>query len=117
MDSEGKLPAGFTGSTVLPSTAVAGDWQRTNREWWENHPMRYDWNERVTVPEFSRQFFEEIDRRFFSDSWHYMPWKNAPFEEILPFDRLPRWDVLEIGMGSGSHAQLLASRSKSYTGI
>jgi SAM-dependent methyltransferase len=35
----------------------------------------------------------------------------------VPFRRLPEWDVLEIGVGSGSHAQLLAPHCQTYTGI
>ena len=46
-----------------------------------------------------------------------MPWRNVPFDEIIPFKDLHDKDVLEIGVGSGTHAQLLAARCKSFTGI
>lgn len=79
--------------------------------------MRYDWNDRLGVAEFSREFYQEIDRRFFADAAHYMPPIERPFDAIVPFRRLPEWDVLEIGVGSGSHAQLLAPHCRTYTGI
>ena len=46
-----------------------------------------------------------------------MPAREHPFDAIMPFSRLPEWDVLEIGVGSGSHAQLLSPHCRSYTGI
>ena len=46
-----------------------------------------------------------------------MPWRNVPFEEVIPFEQLGDKDVLEIGVGQGTHAQLLALRCKSFTGI
>jgi len=79
--------------------------------------MRYDWNKDVAAPEFSHQFYEEIDNRFFYDASRYMPPKVRPFDELIEFDKLSRYDVLEIGVGNGSHAQLIAPHCKSYTGI
>ncbi len=46
-----------------------------------------------------------------------MPWQNVPFEGVIPFEGLEDKDVLEIGVGQGTHAQLLAPRCKSFTGI
>jgi ubiquinone/menaquinone biosynthesis C-methylase UbiE len=46
-----------------------------------------------------------------------MPPRLTPFDALVPFERLPEWDVLEIGVGNGSHAQLLAPHCRSYTGI
>jgi protein-L-isoaspartate O-methyltransferase len=40
-----------------------------------------------------------------------------PFETEIPFEQLPNLDVLEIGVGHGSHAGLIAPRVKSFTGI
>src|SRR5436305_2890752 len=40
-----------------------------------------------------------------------------PFDALIDFDALSNQDVLEIGVGNGSHAQLLASRARSYNGI
>ncbi|MDB6006665.1 MAG: hypothetical protein JWR15_3652 [Prosthecobacter sp.] len=117
MNSEHKLPEGFGKPTQLPSAQLNTEWQHANRTWWETTPMRYDWNEKLQYEEFSRSFYEEIDKRFFFDNARYMPPKERPFDEILPFDKLKDWDVLEIGVGNGSHAQLMAPHCKSYTGI
>lgn len=112
-----KLPAGFSSPTALPTDQGQSEWQQENRAWWEANPMRYDWKQRLGVIEFSPEFYSEIDRRFFADAAHYMPPRTRPFDALVPFDRLPEWDVLEIGVGSGSHAQLLTQHCRSYTGI
>ncbi len=79
--------------------------------------MRYDWKAGVPYEEFSKEFFEEIDERLFSCSNLFMPYKKIPFDSLIDFSSLAAKDVLEIGVGNGSHAQLLAKYSKSYTGI
>jgi ubiquinone/menaquinone biosynthesis C-methylase UbiE len=117
MDTNQKLPPGFTSPTELPDEARNSEWQQHNRSWWEKNPMRYDWGGRIPAAEFSREFYEEIDQRFFFDSSRYMPPKERPFDEIIPFAQLPQMDVLEIGVGNGSHAQLIAPHCRSYTGI
>jgi ubiquinone/menaquinone biosynthesis C-methylase UbiE len=112
------IPDGFDKPTALPRTkAEARQWQDINRGWWEAHPMRYDWNEGLGVNEFSREFYEQIDKRFFGDAKEYLPWKERPFESLIPYEMLPTMDVLEIGVGSGSHAALLAAKARTFTGI
>jgi SAM-dependent methyltransferase len=115
---KGSVPEGFDDPTALPRTPEQAEtWQKANRTWWENHPMRYDFTESVDVKEFTREFYEEIDRRFFSDSRPYLPYDKLPFERVIDFDTLRGKDVLEIGVGMGTHAQLLAPRSRTFTGI
>ncbi len=111
------LPKGYGSPTKLPCEDQREQWQRENRAWWEANPMRYDWNEALAASEFSREFYGEIDRRFFDDAAHYLPPRVRPFDRLVPFDRLATCDVLEIGVGNGSHAQLLAPHCRSYTGI
>ena len=79
--------------------------------------MRYDWKDQLGVKEFTREFYEEIDQRFFRNAWEFMPWQERPFDPLIDFKALPGQDVLEIGVGSGSHAGLLAATAKSFTGI
>jgi ubiquinone/menaquinone biosynthesis C-methylase UbiE len=118
MNQDQKLPEGFAAPTALPEEAQKQSaWQKQNRAWWENNPMRYDWNDKLGAAEFSREFYEEIDRRFFFDASRYLPPKDRPFDALIPFPKLPGCDVLEIGVGNGSHAQLIAPHCKSYTGI
>ena len=79
--------------------------------------MRYDWRDEIVAPLGSEAYFIEIDRRFLASAEKYMPWVEAPFDQIIPYEQLRDQDVLEIGVGQGTHAQLLAPRCKSYTGI
>lgn len=79
--------------------------------------MSYDWNRDIGYAESSEEFFREVDRRFFGAVRRFMPWRDLPFDPLIDFRALERQDVLEIGVGSGSHAQLIAERARSYTGI
>ena len=118
MEYKKSLPTGFATPTQLPASPEQhGNWQDSNRTWWESHPMRYDWHDGIQHQEFSREFFAEIDRRFFDAVRLYMPWRKIPFDALVDFGSLKTKDVLEIGCGNGSHAQLLATHSRSYTGI
>ena len=113
-----ELPKGFSRPTALPaSTDEHQGWQRANREWWESHPMRYDWKSGIPHDEFSKEFYLEIDKRFFDAVALYAPCKKIAFDWIIDFDSLKTKDVLEIGVGNGSHAQLLAQHGKSFAGI
>jgi SAM-dependent methyltransferase len=113
-----ELPEGFSRPTALPATVEEHEgWQDANREWWESHPMRYDWKNSIQFAEFSKEFYAEIDRRFFDAVALYAPCKKIPFDWLIDFDSLKEKDVLEIGVGNGSHAQLLAQHSRSFAGI
>ena len=113
-----ELPKGFSQPTALPaSTDEERGWQDANRDWWESYPMRYDWKGGIPYDEFSKEFYAEIDRRFFTAVELYAPCKKIPFDWLIDFDSLRTKDVLEIGVGNGSHAQLLAEHAKSFTGI
>lgn len=79
--------------------------------------MRYDFSETLQVEEFSREFYEEIDKRFFTDAETMIRSRKIPFDALIDFDSLKDKDVLEIGCGNGSHAQLLAQHARSYVGI
>jgi SAM-dependent methyltransferase len=92
-------------------------WQSANKTWWESTPMRYDWRDDITSPPGTKSYFAEIDRRFLLSVSKYIPWQIVPFENFIPFEQLGDKDVLEIGVGQGTHAQLLAPRCKSFTGI
>ena len=117
-DLKPKIPDGFDSPTALPkSTEQNRAWQEANRAWWEDNPMRYDFSQPLTPPEFTKEFFEEIDQRFFSDVKTFMPWRKQPFDPLLDFDSLGNKDVLEIGVGNGTHAQLIAPWCKHYSGI
>jgi ubiquinone/menaquinone biosynthesis C-methylase UbiE len=114
----GNKAAGFDSPTQLPrDDTQRQQWQAANKAWWESTPMRYDWRDSIAAEPGSEAYFTEIDRRFLLSARKYMPWHNAPFDEVIPFSKLQDKDVLEIGVGQGTHAQLLAPRCKSFTGI
>jgi ubiquinone/menaquinone biosynthesis C-methylase UbiE len=114
----GNKAAGFDSPTQMPrDDAQRREWQAANRAWWESTPMRYDWRDDIAAQPGTESYFAEIDRNFLSSVRKYMPWRNLPFDAVIPFDDLRAKDVLEIGVGQGTHAQLLAPRCKSFTGI
>lgn len=117
MKASVKAP-GFDAPTRLPRDPDERHrWQNANRAWWERTPMRYDWREQLGGTPGSAAYFEEIDRRFLRAAHGFMPARRLPFDAVIPFDALAGRDVLEIGVGQGTHAQLLSPRCKSYTGI
>lgn len=79
--------------------------------------MRYDWRHPIEAETGSPAYFEEIDQRFFQALRPALPWKKYPFEGLIDFENLRTKDVLEIGVGFGSHAQLIAPFCRSFTGI
>lgn len=109
---------GFDSPTSAPTSAEeAARWQIANRAFWENTPMRYDWKQSIAPVEFSAEFYQEIDERFLADACKFIPWKSIPFDALIDFETLKQKDVLEIGVGCGTHAQLLATHARSFTGI
>lgn len=111
-------PETFDSPEQLPSSAdEASAWQEANKAFWESAPMRYDWREKIGFAEGTKEFFEEIDKRFFMNVWPFMPWRRIPFDSLIPFEDLVSKDVLEVGVGMGSHANLIAAHANSYTGI
>lgn len=89
--------------------------QQQNRGWWESTPMTYDW--RAAPPgERNLEWFNEQDRlnveahRFFATD-------RTPFDRLIPFADLRGRRVLEIGVGAGFHAELMARAGAEVTGI
>ncbi len=109
---------GFDAPTQLPrSNEEQKAWQEANKKWWETTPMRYDWRDQITAPSHTAEWYKEIDQRFMSSTLEYLPWKSIPFDQLIPYEKLRSYDVLEIGVGQGTHAQLLATNARSFTGI
>ena len=112
---EKKAP-GFATPTDQPaSIAQQREWQAANRTWWEEHPMRYDWKQPLVGIPGESAWFEEIDRRFFPAA--VLPENARPFGALLPQEELEGKTVLEIGVGMGSHAQLIAQSAGQFVGI
>lgn len=89
--------------------------QAGNRGWWQTHPMRYNWRSAIIAPAGTAEFFDEVDRRFFSASPFFSG--RPPFERLIPFETLRAKRVLEIGCGLGSHSQLLSEAGCELTAI
>ena len=78
------------------------------RGWWTDHPMTYDWRGEIPYEPGSPEYLAEVERRFLSESWFAQPPGAPPYSGLIPFAELAGKDVLEIGCGTGVHAQLLA---------
>src|SRR4030095_1030489 len=94
---------------------AAPELQQKSRNWWDQHPMNYDWYSTNTAAQNTKEFFDEIDRRFFLSSPLYEG--AVPFERVIPFAKLKGKRVLESGCGFGSHSQLLARAGCNLTSI
>ncbi len=106
----------FETPTARPETSGQhDDWQRANRGWWESHPMRYDWNRPLPGDPGESAWYGEIDRRFFEAS--VLPPSSRPFGALLQGRQLAEKSVLEVGVGMGSHAQILAGGAGGFVGI
>jgi SAM-dependent methyltransferase len=106
----------FSTPTGEPSPEDGERWQAANRAWWESHPMEYEWDGHGVEPG-TQEFFDAVDARFLASAATYLPSTPEPFGALIPYADLPGLDVLEIGVGSGTHAALLARTSKTFTGV
>lgn len=91
--------------------------QKEIQEWWNTNPMIYDWEKTITFLKGSCDFFEEIDRRFFSSAFYAQNAGEKPFSKFIDFSSLKNKYVLEVGCGLGSHAKLLSEAGCKLTAI
>lgn len=77
--------------------------------------MTYDWRQKINLPEGSREFFAEVDARFYASSPFYRA--TQPYGRLIPFEKLKGKRVLEIGCGLGLHSQLIAEAGAKLTSI
>lgn len=94
--------------------------QDLNRSWWETNPMTYEWGGENPHAPGTREWFSEIDRRFFSSEVSFFahdPKDQRPFSRFIPYDALRGKKVLEVGCGSGAHTRLLAMSGAAVTAI
>ena len=93
---------------------------KSNKDWWENNPMTYDWeNENQVSKTLTKEWFKKIDEKFFliSKEFSHPDPNSEPFSELIKFQELKGKKVLEIGCGMGSHSGLLANYAKELTSI
>jgi SAM-dependent methyltransferase len=92
------------------------------REWWAEHPMTYGeahgesrYEDREVEPG-TAEFFEEVDRRFYS--WNRPLHDKRPFGRLFPYDGVPaRAPVLEVGCGMGTMAMNWARAGAAVTAV
>jgi ubiquinone/menaquinone biosynthesis C-methylase UbiE len=109
---------GFFKPTQLPANlSQSQSWSFSNRLWWEKYPMTYNRDHHPPISDLDINFFNYIDKIFFTSANVFCPTKSLPFDSLIKFDQLKDKRVLEIGVGLGSHAQLLATRCREFTGI
>ena len=90
--------------------------QEQNRQWWEATPMSYDWRADGGPEPLTLEWFEEQDRRSAEAQRHFAT-DAIPFDRLIPYGALAGKEVLEIGVGAGFHAELLARAGAKVTGI
>jgi SAM-dependent methyltransferase len=80
--------------------------------------MDYEW--RRAGPDrlapISLAWFDDQDRRFIEASRHFAT-HSVPFDRLIPYGQLKGKRLLEIGVGSGLHAELMARAGAEITGI
>jgi 2-polyprenyl-3-methyl-5-hydroxy-6-metoxy-1,4-benzoquinol methylase len=111
------LADGFDAPVAEPGESQSDSWQSANRQWWEAHPMTYEWGEGIASEPGSQGWFEDIDRLFLKAASTYLKSSSQPFDTLIPYAELAKMDVLEIGVGAGTHAELIARQAKTFTGI
>ena len=85
--------------------------------WWEENPMTYDWENTLRLTPGSREWYEEIDRRFLSASYFAKGSDGRPFGRFMKREQIAGKDVLEVGCGMGTHAAMLAGAGARVTAV
>src|SRR4030042_3968073 len=91
--------------------------QRDIRNWWNTHPMVYDWKKTLQVDDGNPQFFAEIDRRFFEADFFAQRPGEAPFSNLIDYRGLKDRKVLEIGCGAGALAAIFSKQGVLITAV
>src|SRR5207247_11198984 len=91
--------------------------QAENWGWWEQNPMTYDWEKTIRLTAGSPDWFREIDRRFLRSAYFAKDRAGNAFGRFLRPELLAGKEVLEVGCGMGTKAELLARNVARLTAI
>src|SRR5262249_8138577 len=114
----GIIPSENNSMKARPELLISapGEAQHGKKTWWTDHTMSYDWKKKIREREFSREWFDEIDRRFIVPARHFAH-ADSPFDKIIPFADIRGKRVLEVGCGMGLHTELMAQSGADVTAI
>jgi 2-polyprenyl-3-methyl-5-hydroxy-6-metoxy-1,4-benzoquinol methylase len=90
--------------------------QAANQAWWEANPMTYDWRSGGGLEPGTPAWFADQDARADAQHGHFLA-GGDPVGLLLGDGPLSGREVLEIGVGSGYHAERLRRRGARVTGI
>ena len=79
--------------------------------------MTYDWEKTLGVRSGTLEWYGEIDRRFLDSAYYAIGKRGEPFARFLSPELVRGKQVLEIGCGMGTHAEMLIRNGAKLTAI